>query len=220
MSTRPVVWILEDDAGARFVYGEILEFRAELKFFVTLGELKSALDASLPLPSLLIADMRLPDGAFIDLLVQTKHAGLFNVAFIVVSSVDDIDILRECFAEGALDYITKPFNKMELLAKVERILARTRSNSITINGSTLVATLPSGEKVQLTPKELQILSILGETPGARVERRQIVNLVWGDVSVSKKTLDVHLVNLRRKLATSGTDIEFVAPDSFRLQQKG
>jgi DNA-binding response OmpR family regulator len=219
MKSDKILWILEDDPGAIFVYRELLDLRYQLQFFNTIASLKTALESNAQRPHLFIADMRLPDGTFIDFLAEAKNRDILDLPFIIVSSVDDIDVLRESFAEGALDYLTKPFNKVQLMAKVERFLSQAPYSNLKVEGFKMKVSTDKAN-VSLTPKELQILEALKQNPGQPKTRADIIKKVWGDVSVTNKALDVHIYNLRRKLLCLNIDVEFVYPDSFRLQQNG
>ncbi|MEW6055684.1 MAG: response regulator [Bdellovibrionota bacterium] len=119
------IWILEDDSGCRFVYEQILGIRHKVRFFQTLVEFEFALsEGQKSLPELVLADVVLEDGSFLHFLNHSQKKELLSIPFIVVSSIDDIDALRFCFNEGAVDYLVKPFQKSELIVKVERILEK------------------------------------------------------------------------------------------------
>jgi len=64
------------------------------------------------------------------------------------------------------------------------------------------------------------LALLRSEPLGPKMRAEIVSTVWNDVTVTKKTVDVHIFNLRRKIKRLGLDIQHIAPNSFLLQQKG
>ena len=95
---RYILWILEDDPDCKFVYENIFSFHYELRFFENLSEIKGALRGNADKPDLLIADLRLPDGMFSDLIMDSTLVS--NQSFVVISSLEDIDILRFCFDRG------------------------------------------------------------------------------------------------------------------------
>lgn len=231
METRKKIWVIEDDTGLQFVYGEILGVRYDLEFFDTLAKFRERLKNRTENPDLMIVDLRLPDGSFLDLLVESESEHLLSMPFLIVSSVDDIDALRICFEEGAIDYISKPFGKSELLVKIERIFDRPkqhtappkvstssqrRSPEFRLDPETLSVMMGTAQSTPLTSKEYQILSVLYAAPGNELPRDQIVERVWQKTKVTGKTLDVHLFNLRKKLAHIGVALVFQAPHSFRL----
>ena len=235
------IWILEDDPGARSVYGEILNFEYTLRFFDHLGDFGAAKHVCSSSggagPHLVIADLRLPDGDFLEFLGREETASVLTCPLIIVSSVDDLDVLRSCFLEGALDYLTKPFAKNELIFRVERILAGSSlekgqekgqeigleigqeigdSGGVVLDRERLLLTKDELMPVRLTVRELQIFSLLNRMKGQSLSRQRIQTEVWGKTLVSAGTLDVHLYHLRRKLNGLGMSIQYVAPDGFRL----
>ncbi len=232
--TKKNIWVVEDDAGLQFVYGEILGFRYNLTFFGTLEKFRAALKerADTSTPDLLIMDLRLPDGSFLDLLMEADSPKLFSMPFLVVSSMDDLDALRICFEEGAIDYITKPFGKSELIVKIERIFLRppearvfhrehsnetgAMGQEILLDPVTLTVRRGTLQSSPLTSKEFQILSVLKNAPQNALPRDQIVDRVWQKTKVTGKTLDVHLFNLRKKLVGLRVELVFQPPQSFRL----
>jgi DNA-binding response OmpR family regulator len=220
MKARHTIWILEDDPGAQFIYSETLEIRFNLKFFGNLADFREAAFGPGPYPSLAITDLRLPDGTLLELMPKDKLSNKFNFPYMVVSSVDDLDVLRACFNEGALDYLTKPFNKSELITKIDRLIDQQSFLNVQVDPTTLAVKTSKGEEITLTTKEFQLLSLLKRDPKLPKCRNEIIAAVWKDVNVTKKNLDVHIFNLRKKLEELNLDIEFIPPESFRLQQKG
>lgn len=191
-----LIWILEDNDDCIFVYRKVLDLRYKTRYFSRLEELKTALldleeEQEELYPDLLIADLILPDGSFInwfkDLDIKAR-----KMPFIVVSSVDDQDALFRCYGQGASDYLIKPFNKNELIVKTFNAIRRPIGK----------VSLTEDEKRELlhnsTPKERQILAIIFRNNGS-ASRDEIFKEVWNNVQVHPKTLDVHLTNIRKKL---------------------
>jgi DNA-binding response OmpR family regulator len=230
METKKKIWVVEDDKGLQFVYGEILGMRYSLEFYETLAAFREGLNSRSADPDLLILDLRLPDGSFLDLLTHSESGKLLVIPFLIVSSVDDLDALRICFEEGAIDYITKPFGKSELIVKIERIFQREKSPQAIIDAKDrleilldpVTLTVKRGllHSPPLTSKEYQILSVLYTAPENLLPREQIVDRVWQKTKVTGKTLDVHLFNLRKKLANIGVELVFRPPHSFKLLTDG
>jgi DNA-binding response OmpR family regulator len=136
----------------------------------------------------LIADIYLIDGNFVDWLDQVNPRITEMIPVIVASSEDDLNILRKSYDLGIAEYLIKPFNTNDLLIKLERIFTNKNGN------------MSSGQVLfeNLTVIENKIFSVLLKYQGETVERDDLYKLIWKNVQVSPKTLDVHLSNLRKK----------------------
>ncbi len=215
------VWILEDDPGLCFIYREILETRYALDFHNSLASfIRESHEKS---ADLLIADLRLTDGNFLDFLKKrTSSKNAFKWEFIVVSSIDDLDVLRACFEHGASDYLTKPFTRNELIVKTERIFERLEKRTLLFKIDTVRSKLkgPNDVEIQLTAKELQIFIILFDSGGRPVLRNKILKDIWGDINVTPKTLDVHLFHLRKKLSPLFLEIHYHGKEGYSLSGDG
>ncbi len=224
------IWILEDDPGCQFVYEEVLASAHQTTFFPTLEKFLTSLRGTRESPDLVIADIKLPDGSFLDLLASDEKKVL-NVPFLVVSSVDELEALRLCFDEGALDYITKPFKKGELMVKTERILSSkgTQQNYPAASAAAPAAAASAGSATpiteatlndrrfaHLTLKEQKILQLFLRNKDHKVSRAELVSEIWADVKVHHKTLDVHLYNLRKKIKDLKMEIHCESQGVWRL----
>jgi DNA-binding response OmpR family regulator len=218
MGEPKLIWIVEDDPGAQFIYQEILELRYQVKLFSDLGSFKTAMsEPNTPPPDLVIADLHLPDASFLTMFQYSQdEAPKIPAPIIVVSSLDDLDALRICYDKGgACDYISKPFAKSELVVKVERALAlaegRGQEDALTLDPITLTLRRGDLSTEELTAKEFKILAIILNEKGYRISREKIQNMVWPGAFVSPKSLDQHLLHLRRKLAAVGLEIVYHPP---------
>ncbi len=231
MNDRHLLWILEDDESTCRAYDSILGLRYELQFFSEISALRTELANSTQAPDLLIAELRLPDETFVHYLGESELA-MTNIAYLIVSASDDIDSFRFCYAKGAIDYIKKPFTVNELLAKVERALKREpiqgektplkenalaiESLSLRVDPATLTARRLQLRSLPLTSKEYQIMVLFCQGGGRSLSKQELLVNIWNDAKVSPKTLDVHIVNLRKKIENLGLGIRHIPPFHYSL----
>jgi two-component system response regulator RegX3 len=175
---------------------------------------------------LVLLDLGLPD---MDGSEVCRHIrAVSTVPIIVVSARGDEGDRVHVLDLGADDYIVKPFGTRELLARVRAVSRRAPSEAdaptvqrlgvLEIDRRTRRVTVADRD-VALSPKEFDLLSLLGEDPGAVVGRQQIMDEVWDPHWYGPtKTLDVHVASLRKKLGDP-TLIETVRSVGFRLRDQ-
>lgn len=110
------------------------------------------------------------------------------------------------FSMGADDYLTKPFEMLELLARVEAVLRRTQKTSSCFEAENVKIDFNShqvfhnGQLVECTPKEYELLEVLVNNRNIALSRERLLELVWGyDFEGDTRTVDVHIQKLRKKL---------------------
>ena len=144
-----------------------------------------------------------------------------NVPVIFLSAkTDDMDKLMG-FENGADDYVTKPFNILELKARVRALLRRSQSGKnereesrVTIGEITIDAnernTYKNGRVIDLTAREFDIVELMMHNPGRVYSRENLLNLIWGsDYTGDIRTVDVHMRRLREKLEDNPAQPEYV-----------
>ncbi len=153
---------------------------------------------------LALLDVMVPKIDGYELLEYIKITKELPVIFITAKSQtkDKIKGLRE----GADDYITKPFEMEELVARIEVVLRRYNKASNIINIDNVEidvlarAVKLNSEKVDLTPKEFDLLMLLAQNIGSALYRETIFEKVWGEeLEFETRTLDLHIQRLRKKL---------------------
>ena len=129
---------------------------------------------------------------------------------------------------GADDYVSKPFNVGEVIARIKAILRRSRmseqpqdlikAGELLIDSGKHTATL-SGKRLTLTATEFEILRILASKPGHVFTRETLINKALGEnVAVMDRTIDVHVASVRRKLGQEGPYIETVRGAGYRWKE--
>jgi DNA-binding response OmpR family regulator len=161
-------------------------------------------------PDLVVLDLMLPGMDGYRVLRQLREDGLTMPVLILTARGEEADKVLG-FRLGADDYVTKPFGVLELLARVEALLRRSRPatgsaargvqrfGDIEVDVSTRTVRR-AGEVVALTPMEFDLLVALLRSRGAVVSRMELLTEVWGHSSaVLTRTVDTHIGELRRKL---------------------
>jgi len=162
-------------------------------------------------PSLILLDLNLPD---MDGLEVCRHVRATSTVPILMLTARDDDVDKIVGLEvGADDYLTKPFNPRELVARIKSILRRATQTqksgrppeavmehgAIKIDAGRREVTV-SGDQVQLAPKEFDLLWELLDHRGLVLTRDQLLERVWGyTFAGDTRTVDVHVRQLRRKL---------------------
>lgn len=206
------LWIAEDDPHMLFLYEDILGLKYDLQMFESLEEMRTGEGQ----PDLVIADLRFPGRSFINYLAEGEFKDRFpDTPFVVVSCVDDIDILKFCYKKGAADFITKPFGKAEISVKVERLLQDdSRDHQIfDMDPKTMTLRSRNSYVVDLTPKEFQIMYCF-QRHNYEVAKDQMIGEVWQYNRVSEQSFNVHLHNLRHKVEPAGIEIKHRPPSSY------
>lgn len=204
------IWVLEDDQMINWIYKEILSPRYNIHIFTNIKDFQTALDTKIK-PEMIIVDILLPDGNVIN-YIKNDLFRISGTPYLVVSADTHLDSLRFCLDDGAVDYLTKPFQVNELLVKVENFLSRYHNQ----HAEKLKTLNEIFMKNSLTHKESSILNILMKNINCFVSKKEILETVWGkQESIKPKTMDVHLYNLRKKLEP--LNFEILSDSAHRLK---
>ncbi len=185
------------------------------------------------IPDLIILDLMLPEIDGIEICKQLKKSSKFsNIPIIMLTAkASETDVVLG-LELGADDYITKPFSPRELVARVKAVLRRkdlsNQNNSTTSNiikvGKIKVdmdkyEAFVGKEKINLTPTELRILSILMKGKGRVFTRNILLEHLWGgDKIVIDRTIDTHIRNIRKKLGNAGNIIKNVRGIGYKIEE--
>jgi two-component system phosphate regulon response regulator PhoB len=181
-------------------------------------------------PDLIILDLMLPGVHGLDvcrILKRNIHTAAIPVVMLTARG-EEADIVAG-LELGADDYLTKPFSPRVLLARLRAVLRRPHGEPVAADAvltyRDLVLhpgrheVLMQGQPVLLTATEFRMLHLLVRRPGWVFTRHQLITAAQGeDVSVTERSVDVHIVSLRRKLGAYGDAIETIRGVGYRLQE--
>ncbi len=197
------VLVVEDDPA---ISGPLVQGLQRNGFDATCVGFGGLVVEALPGKDLVILDLGLPDMDGLEVLKAIRKTSDIPV-IIATARGDEMD--RVVGLEiGADDYVVKPFSVRELAARVRAISRRRVVEAPSEMGQVSLdrnrrSVLVSGEPIDLTAKEFDLLAVLLEEPGRVVPRQELYSRVWDPVWIgSGKTLDVHVAGLRKKLGNS------------------
>src|SRR5258708_3929743 len=179
-------------------------------------------------PDLVILDIMLPGSDGLTICKEIRKQS--QVPIIMLTARDEVTDKVVGLEVGADDYLTKPFHPQELAARAKALLRRPRvepDQPKPIPAGRLEVDLERPEerdgkaKVQLRPKEFDLLSLLARHPGRVFQRSELLDLVWGyDFPGYTRTVDVHVQQVREKLAAASIadpSIQTVWGVGYRLE---
>jgi len=205
---KPRILLVEDEPDLRAMIADRL--KAENFVVETAADGEQGLQKVNDIPfDFIILDVMLPGRSGFDVCRDVRQLGVLTpILFLTAKSqvIDKVIGLKL----GADDYLTKPFDILELLARIEAVLRRFSkpvgtsrglhrfgSVAIDLDGTQVMR---NGELVNLSAREFQLLRYLLERRGCTVSREQILKDVWGyDEETFTRTVDVHIFGLRQKL---------------------
>ncbi len=203
--TRTIL-VVEDEPGIRMAVKDELEFEG---FHVRFEEdglagLESIVRNP---PDLVVLDLMLPGKNGFEICSEIRRRGISIPVIMLTARGQEVDKIRG-LQLGADDYITKPFSLSELVARIRAVLRRCHpeENSDVIERGMIAMdvrkhqVLKSGQAVELTDKEFQILALLLKRSSEVITRDEFLKTIWGeDVYITHRTVDIHISALRRKI---------------------
>ncbi|MEH6774357.1 MAG: response regulator [Cereibacter changlensis] len=180
-------------------------------------------------PDLVVLDIKLPGQDGYEVLAAIRRRGETPV-IMVTALAEDLDKLQ-ALRIGADDYVVKPFNPLEVVARARAVLRRTmggtpdhllRLGPLTVDPLAFRAVVEAGAgpvTLDLTPTEYRVLAHMARFPGRAFSRGDLVDACLPEGSALDRTVDSHVSNLRRKLAAAGADgmLDGVRGVGYRLE---
>ena len=167
-----------------------------------------------------LLDIMVPGMDGLELLPVVKGYG---IPVIFLTARDDIGTKVQGLRDCAEDYIVKPFEMLELMVRMEKVLERTKKNSDIIQILDLEINLAehtvrkNGMEISLKPMEFELLCVLAKNRNIAISREELLRMVWGvDYMGETRTVDVHIGQLRKKLDLS-EHIKTISKLGYRLE---
>lgn len=220
MTEAATVLVVEDDTGI----GRMLERGLSAEGYVVrwARDLRAAAESARAAPpDLVVLDRMLPDGDGATFCAALRRAG--NMApVLMLTARETLDDKLRGFDAGADDYLTKPFEFDELLARLAALRRRRPAPVAELRFDPKTRSVFAGpRRVRLTPREWPLMAYLAQNPDRPVSREELIASAWGKAGqVTENSVDVYVGYLRRKLATlgSGARIETVRGIGFMFAQ--
>lgn len=148
----------------------------------------------------------------------------YEIPVIFLTAKDDIGSKIQGLQSGAEDYIVKPFEMLELMVRMEKVLERTKKSSDVIRVLDLEINFlehtvrKNGVEILLKPMEFELLCVLAKNKNIAISREELLHRVWGaDYLGETRTVDVHIGQLRKKLSLN-ENIKTISKMGYRLEE--
>jgi DNA-binding response OmpR family regulator len=215
---RGNVLFVEDEEALQMTVGDRLRNEGYAVEYAANGDEGFEKATQLPF-DLIILDVMLPKRDGFDVCKGIREAGLITPILMLTARGQTSDKVSG-LKIGADDYVTKPFNMLELMARVEALMRRAPIRPPEQAGGLdfgsihldLVGTevTQNGRPVNLSAREFQLLRYLVDHRGATVSREELLKQVWGySADIYTRTVDVHIASLRQKLEEDPKQPKFV-----------
>ena len=223
------ILVVEDQAATAELIREVLkEEGCEVQAVDTLGKARQSLQRALP--DLMILDRALPDGEGMDLLKELRaQERTMRLPVLILTAQNAVSSKVTGLREGADDYITKPFNTEELVARVEALLRRTgtleepatqEAGELKLDRASRKAYVRHKE-IPLSAKEFDLLWFLMHRRNRVLTRDFLLQHVWGyeqGLDLTTKVIDVTLSHLRDKIGATADKIVAVRGFGYRFDE--
>ena len=152
---------------------------------------------------LILLDVMLPDMDGFSILEQIRH---LDIPVIFLTALQEVTDKVKGLRLGAEDYVVKPFEAMELLARIEVVLRRTHRENTQLSYQNILVNTEqhmvyrNGIPVNLTPKEFEVLVFFLKHPNIAITRERLLSSIWGyEYEGETRTVDIHIQQIRKKL---------------------
>jgi len=169
---------------------------------------------------LALLDVMLPGMDGFALLGILRHA---QIPVIFLTAKNDVESKVRGLRDGADDYIVKPFEVLELLVRIEKVLERAGKLRQVLEVGSLTINLlersvrQNGEEISLKPMEFDLLVMLAKNKNIALSRERLLHGVWGvDYQGETRTVDVHIAQIRKKLGLN-EQIKTISKLGYRLE---
>lgn len=212
------ILIIDDEPQNRHRLRVVLEAQDHRIFEAPSGR-DGLIEAATHLPDAIILDLGLPDLSGLDVLRQLRQWSQAPVLILSVPDAEEDRILA--LNEGAADYVTKPFNSQELLARLRALLRQGQPaddpvlevGALKMDFAARVAWV-NGRELELTATEYSLLCALMQHAGQIVTDRQLLATVWGlNAAEHSQYLEVHLSHIRKKLTDLGLPADTIRTEA-------
>ena len=188
-----------------------------------LAQAKKIIGTSVREDDIVLADLRLPDGESTTLLQWMRENGYMH-PFIMMTNYEEIHSAVHTMKLGAEDYMVKPFEMLELLARIEKVLERTGRAKKVLTVRNILVDMQShqvykdGLPVSLKPMEYDLFVMLLQNKNIALGREELLKRVWGENYLGEsRTVDVHIGQLRKKLELYD-EIRTIPKLGYRLEE--
>ena len=215
---KPLILVVEDDAPVRSLIATTLKTH-DYKYLSAQNGAGAITEALSHNPDVVLLDLGLPDMDGVDVIRKIRSWS--NMPIIVISARTEDSDKIEALDAGADDYLTKPFNILEVRARIRTVLRRAgghvvqeqkiiRVHDMEVNLVKRTVTL-GGEEVRLTAKEFDLLQMFITNRGRPFSRKEMLEAVWkyDDYTGDARTVDVHIRRLREKIERNPDEPEFI-----------
>lgn len=226
--TRPRILIVDDEPKIRSIIADLIEEDFDsVQAENGLTAIEVAIKEN---PALILMDIIMPGISGIDACEHLRsHPVTKHIPVIMLSAAGQVENRIMSFDHGADDFIVKPFDATELMARIKGKLRRTREGkavrskilvcaNLSIDQSKMAAYI-DGVRLNLSNVELKLLRLLIKRSGRMISRKEILANIWDDSAGSDRIIDAHIVALRKKIEGFHGEIATVYGKGYCLRSE-